>query len=104
MRQPSKLRLALRRDLQTTFCKWCYRCAWSTRSGLWARDLAAHAMKWCSMKRNRPSAAFQVRGATRGQGRTHGDQRTWWRALRIAERRQTFTLRLLVQVTVYQMG
>ena len=26
-------------------------CAWSTRSGLWARDLLAHAMEGCSMKR-----------------------------------------------------
>jgi len=42
-----------------------------------------------------------VRGATRRQGRTHGDQRTSWRGLRIAERRKTSTLRLspLVQVT-----
>src|SRR5215469_16216308 len=45
-----------------------------------------------------PSTAFKVRGATRGQGRTHGDQRTWWRGLRIAERRKTATLRLIVQV------
>src|SRR5215469_13200565 len=45
-----------------------------------------------------PSKAFKVRGATRGQGRTHGDQRTWWRGLRIAERRKTSTFRLLVQV------
>src|SRR5215469_15623984 len=49
-----------------------------------------------------PSTAFKVRGATRGQGRTHGDQRTWWRGLRIAARRKTSTLRLLVQATVYQ--
>src|SRR6516164_1351198 len=48
----------------------------------------------------RSPSSRQVRGPTRGQGRTHGDQRTWWRGLRIAERRKTFTLRLLVQVTV----
>ena len=47
-----------------------------------------------------PSTAFKVRGATRGQGRTHGDERTWWRGLRITERRKTYTLRLLVQVIV----
>src|SRR5215469_6203574 len=34
-----------------------------------------------------------------GQGRTHGDQRTWWRGLRIGDRRKTSTLRLLDQVT-----
>jgi hypothetical protein len=28
-----------------------YCCAWSTRSGHWARDLVAHAMKGCSTKR-----------------------------------------------------
>ena len=44
------------------------------------------------------STAFQVRGVTRGQGRTHGDQRTGCRGLRIADRRRTSTLRLLVQV------
>src|SRR6516225_6128770 len=48
---------------------------------------------------SRSSTAFKVRGATRGQGCTHGDQRTWWRGLRIAERRKTSTFRLLVQVT-----
>ena len=47
----------------------------------------------------RPSTAFQVRGASRGQGRTQGDQGTWWRGLRIADRRTISTLRLLVQVT-----
>src|SRR5499427_10222288 len=46
-----------------------------------------------------PSTAFKVRGATRGQGRAHGDQRTWWRGLRIADRRKTSTFRLLIQVT-----
>src|SRR6516225_7644072 len=46
-----------------------------------------------------PSAAFKVRGATRGQGRTNGDQRTWWRGLRIADRRKSSTFRVLVQVT-----
>src|SRR6516162_3957785 len=51
------------------------------------------------LEASRPSTAFQVRGATRGQGRTHGDQRTWWRGLRIAERRKTSTFRLLLQVT-----
>src|SRR5215469_10334768 len=40
------------------------------------------------MDRLRSSTAFQVRGATRGQGRTHGDQRTWWRGLRIADGRK----------------
>src|SRR6516164_7743151 len=35
-----------------------------------------------------PLAACKVRGATRGQGCTHGDQRTWWRGLRVAERRK----------------
>jgi hypothetical protein len=33
---------------------------------------------------------------TQGQGRTHGDQRTWWRGLMIADRRKTSTLRLIV--------
>src|SRR5215472_6622391 len=51
------------------------------------------------MDRLGPSTAFKVRGATRGQGRAHSDQRTWWRGLRIADRRKTSTLRLLVQVT-----
>src|SRR5215472_13739019 len=51
-----------------------------------------------------PSTAFQVLGATRGQGRTHGDQRTWWRGLRIAERRKTSTFRLLVQVAPVNQG
>ena len=35
-----------------------------------------------------------------GQGRTHGDQRTWWRGLRIGDRRKTSTLRLLAEVGV----
>src|SRR5215471_14878386 len=51
-----------------------------------------------------PSTAFKVRGATRGQGRTHGDQRTWWRGLRSAERRKASTFRLLVQVTGLLVG
>src|SRR6516162_8599834 len=51
------------------------------------------------LEASRSSTAFQVRGAARGQGRTHGDQRTWWRGLRIAARRKISTLHLLVQVT-----
>ena len=30
-------------------------------------------------------------------------QRTWWRGLRIADRRKTFTLRLLVQVSGFRL-
>jgi len=56
-------------------------------------------MKRCSMKRKSiTSQALEICWATRGQGRTHGDQRTWWRGLRIADRRKTSTFRLLVQV------
>jgi len=51
MRQQSKLRLALRRDLRTTFESRAIVRTWSTRSSLWARDLVAHAMKGCGMKR-----------------------------------------------------
>src|SRR5215469_7665398 len=36
--------------------------------------------------------AFKICRATRGQGRTHGDQRTWWRGLRVADRRKTSSL------------
>ena len=56
------------------------------------------------MDRLGPSAAFQVRGAARGKGRTHGDQRTWWRGLRIAESRKTSAFRTLVQVTGFLVG
>ena len=56
------------------------------------------------MDRLGPSAAFQVRWATRGQGCTHGDQRTWWRGLRIAESRKTSAFRTLVQVTGFLVG
>src|SRR6516162_1696478 len=56
-------------------------------------------MKRCSMKRKSiTSQALEICWATRGQGRTHGDQRTWWRGLRIADRRKSSTFRLLVQV------
>ena len=34
-------------------------CAWSTRGGLWARDLVAHAMKGCSVKRKSTICAIQ---------------------------------------------
>src|SRR6516162_7192899 len=51
------------------------------------------------MDRLGPSSTLEICWATRGQGRTHGDQRTWWRGLRIAERGKTATLRLLVQIT-----
>src|SRR5215469_9976852 len=53
------------------------------------------------MDRLGPSTAFQVRWATRRQGRTHGDQRTWWQGLRIADRRKTSMFRLLIQVTSF---
>src|SRR5215469_6703717 len=46
-----QLRLALRRDLHSTFESRAIVCAWSTRSSLWARDLVAHATRRCSMKR-----------------------------------------------------
>src|SRR6516162_11366825 len=98
MRQQSKLRLALRRDLRTTFESRAIVRTWSTRSSLWARDLVAHAMKGCSMKRKSTIYGIPSSRATRGQGRTDGDRRTWWRGLRIADRRKTSTFRLLVQV------
>src|SRR5262252_6176905 len=64
---------------------------------------ASNLPSFSSFNSSRPSTAFKVRGATRGQGRTHGDQRTWWRGLRIADRRKTFTLRLIVQVTGFRV-
>src|SRR5215469_2586683 len=60
MRQQSKLRLALRRDLHPTFESRAIVCAWSTRSSLWARDLVAHAMSWCSMKRKSTILPLQL--------------------------------------------
>src|SRR5215469_10760639 len=59
---------------------------------------ASNLPSFSSFNSSRPSTAFKVRGATRGQGRTHGDQRAWWRWLRVADRRKTSTFRLLVQV------
>src|SRR6516162_1990502 len=40
------------------------------------------------MKRKSTIYGIPSSRATRGQERTHGDQRTWWRKLRIADRRK----------------